>query len=314
MDKSSVLVTGCDTGLGLALCALLPHHGYFVIAICQSEAGQRRTNRVINGEPSTSEGVPRVDSEGWLVGKKGVSYVLDITLINHVELFREQLAKRIANKEIPPLYSVINNAGIWRFSMLTDAFESLESRQAEVNRWREVFETNVIGSLQITTAFAGHLTRSADNLSPRIFFVSSVLDKHSLPGQSAYVASKYAINGLHETLCHELAATDITPIIVKPGPLRNTNLFIRDLNLNEPGLLLNAAGDCRHVAQTILYGLRQRYPKYEYSNFIGTIPFKIAEYVPRKIFVHFVRLVLRKLALLYFTVRRLVFRMNFWRR
>ncbi|GFE54188.1 short-chain dehydrogenase [Babesia ovis] len=307
MVKGSVLVTGCDSGLGLAL-------------LCKTTAGQNVAASVIEGRNIDILSC-RSDCHGGLcLLDKGATYVLDITRLDEVEGFREVLEDKLNNGDLPPLYSIVNNAGIWRFGLTTEAFKSRERRKVAVETWREVLDVNLIGTLQITLALGNLLKSNSNNFAPRIFFISSVLDSHSLPGQGAYVASKFAICGLHETLCHELDG-NIIPIIVKPGALKNTKLFNRDLNVEEPvdvysdgdediikasyRLLLKTGGDCRVVAQTVLYGLEQKYPKYEYSNFVGAIPFKIADYVPRVAFVKLVKLVLQNLALLYFPVRRL---------
>ncbi|GIX62798.1 SDR family oxidoreductase [Babesia caballi] len=319
MYERSVLVTGCDSGLGLALCGLLPRNGHFVIATCRTEEGRLLAFKALNNQPHSADIHPAVDSAGWLLCDGGACHLLDVTSLTAVEEFREDVVRRIANKTFPNLHSLVNNAGIWRFSLLRDTFASAASRQAEIERWKDVLDTNLLGALRMTAAFAGSLAEAADGSKPRVVFISSVLDRHALPGQGAYVASKFALTGLYETLCHELSCTNIVPIIIRPGALRNTKLFHQDLDLDESvqpctpqtesdilkasyRILLNVAGDCNGVAQTVLQALQDKHPKFEYSNVVGSLPFKLAEYVPRGLFVTVVRTVLRNLARLYFGV------------
>lgn len=320
MYKGSIIVTGCDSGLGLSLCRLLPLHDFFVIATCTSVDGQQKAiNALCNSTKCIDIAVS--DSEnGFKICLYGASYVLDITSSMAVEEFQRKVISYVKCNTFPHLYALVNNAGIWRLSVFEDALSSPEKRCREVEMWREVMETNLFGTLRMTLAFASHISSTVSGLQPRILFISSVLDSHSLPGQGAYVTSKFAINGLYESLCHELYAQNIRPIIIRPGALRNTDLFRRDLRLDDPDykvglendkdnltasyrLLLNMAGDCNDVAQHVVRILEDSNPDGRISNITGALPFRIAEYTPRQVFIWLVRTVIYNLAKVYYSIR-----------
>ncbi|CDR94476.1 SHORT-CHAIN DEHYDROGENASES/REDUCTASE FAMILY MEMBER protein, putative [Babesia bigemina] len=315
MHKGSVIITGCDSGLGLALCSLLPRHGYYVLATCLTEEGAEVATAAINGDLDAAHCQLKVQN-GCIECKEGTCFLLDVTSASAVESFCDDVTRRVTATRIPPLYAIVNNAGIWRFGLLQDAFKSPENRLAEVDRWKEVLDTNLLGALRVTLAFANQLHQSTDGCDPRVVFISSVLDRHALPGQGAYVASKFAISGFHETLCHELAGTNIRPVIIRPGALKNTRLFNRDLDRQNAAqtqrlehdadllkasyrVLLHFAGDCNQVALTVLDALQTKEPDSEISNVTGALPFMVAEYLPRRLFVQIVRVVLRNLGWLY---------------
>ncbi|KAK1443392.1 NAD(P)-binding rossmann-fold domains containing protein [Babesia gibsoni] len=316
MFKGSVVITGCDSGLGLALCRILPTHGFFVVATCTSREGIRKALEVLSDENGSDS--DELTASGFCCKRcgNGACYLLDVTSSMDVETFHKDVLHSVRANTYPALYALINNAGIWRFSLLEESFKSAEKRNMEVDMWREVMETNLLGSLRMTLTFVNNLEPNSDGCMPRIIYLSSVLDRHALPGQGAYVASKFATSGLYETMCHELVDKDVKPIIVRPGALRNTKLFHRDLKIDDPDyveqlhkdddlirasyrLLLNVAGDCNSVATTITEILLDRNPRGEYSDVAGSLSFVLADYIPRSIFVRFVRFALYAIGRMY---------------
>jgi len=78
--------------------------------------------------------------------------------------------------------------------------------------FREVIETNVIGTYTLAQLAAAHMPNNG-----RILFVGSVLARFGAPGQAAYSASKHALMGLVRTLALELAPRGIRVNAVNPG-------------------------------------------------------------------------------------------------
>ncbi len=103
---------------------------------------------------------------------------------------------------------VVNNAGFG----VVGAVEEIEEQLA-----RDVFETNFFGLLHVTQAALPHLRAQA---SGHIVNISSVGGIVGFPGFSLYHATKFAVEGLSESLAHELKPLGIHVTIVEPGAFR----------------------------------------------------------------------------------------------
>ena len=105
---------------------------------------------------------------------------------------------------------LVNNAGY-------DLFGSLE--EASIEEIREQFETNFFGVVRTTKAVIPAMRKQG---SGTIVNISSVGGRLGLtPFGTAYHASKFAIEGLTESLRHELADFNINIILVEPGAIRS---------------------------------------------------------------------------------------------
>ena len=82
--------------------------------------------------------------------------------------------------------------------------------------WREQFESNLFGPVELTAALLPAMRRQGHG---RILFNSSVLGYAALPLRGAYNASKFAIEGLVDTLRLELAGSGIEVVLIEPGPI-----------------------------------------------------------------------------------------------
>ena len=100
---------------------------------------------------------------------------------------------------------VINNAGYG----LTGAVEEITEDAA-----REIIDTNFFGTLWTCQAVAPHLRAQR---SGHIVQMSSIAGLTGLPTQGLYAASKFAVEGMSESLGHELASFGITVTLVEPG-------------------------------------------------------------------------------------------------
>ena len=104
------------------------------------------------------------------------------------------------------LDAVVHNAAV----AAGGAFEDLPD--AEVRR---VMETNFFGVLDLTRAL---LPTFRAQRAGRILMVSSDAAFHGEPANSIYCASKWAIEGWVEAICHELDPFGIEVVLVEPGP------------------------------------------------------------------------------------------------
>jgi NAD(P)-dependent dehydrogenase (short-subunit alcohol dehydrogenase family) len=174
----NVLITGCSSGYGRATALHFLERGWNVVATMRT--------------PGKAQGFP--DSERLRL------FPLDVT-------DRASIAEAIRGgiAAFGGLDVVVNNAGIGLFS----AFEATPERTI-----REVFETNTFGVMAVTQAIIPHFR---ERRAGTIVNVTSSVGIAPMPLVSAYVASKFAIEGFTEALSYELAAFGVSAKIVEPG-------------------------------------------------------------------------------------------------
>lgn len=174
---STVLITGCSSGFGLASAKFFLAHGWNVIAAMRSP------------KPMLFEASDRL-----LVA------ALDVTDPNSVS---NAVAEGIARFE--QIDVLVNNAGIGLFS-------ALEATPDEIIR--QVFETNTFGVIATTRTLVPHMRARG---SGTIVNVTSSVGIAPMPLVAIYTASKYAIEGFSESLAYELDAFGVRVKIVEPG-------------------------------------------------------------------------------------------------
>ncbi|KDN16917.1 SDR family NAD(P)-dependent oxidoreductase [Amycolatopsis rifamycinica] len=113
-----------------------------------------------------------------------------------------------AAAEFGSLDVLVNNAGYGHFGMVEELTE--EEVRAEL-------ETNFFGTLWLTQAALPIMRRQGRG---RIIQVTSEGGIRAFPGIGAYHASKWAVEGLSESLRQEVAALGIDVICLEPGPYR----------------------------------------------------------------------------------------------
>lgn len=101
---------------------------------------------------------------------------------------------------------VVNNAGYGLFCPLEDVPEK-EARQ--------IVETNLLGSLWVIQAVLPYLRRQGHG---HMIQISSIAGLLALPGMAMYNATKWAVEGMVETLAQEVKAFGINVTLVEPGP------------------------------------------------------------------------------------------------
>lgn len=100
---------------------------------------------------------------------------------------------------------LVNNAGIAGFG----ALETLHD-----NTIRSVMETNFFGTVDLTRAV---LPVMREQSGGRIVFVTSLAGRFGVPGETAYSASKFALEGLAEGLAYEVKRFGIQISLIEPG-------------------------------------------------------------------------------------------------
>ena len=82
--------------------------------------------------------------------------------------------------------------------------------------FREIFETNLFGQIDLTNRLLPAMRAAGRG---RVVMVSSVLGLVAAPWRGAYMASKFALEGMTDTLRLELAGSGIHVVLIEPGPI-----------------------------------------------------------------------------------------------
>ncbi|WP_431298394.1 SDR family NAD(P)-dependent oxidoreductase [Tabrizicola sp. BL-A-41-H6] len=180
MAAKSILITGCSSGIGLDAARTLHKRGWQVFATCRSEADCER----LRGEGLDSFRLDYADE------------------VNLAEAVDTVLARTGGT-----LDAVFNNGAF----ACPGAVEDLPR-----GALREIFEVNLFGYHDLTRRLIPVMRRQGHG---RIINCSSVLGLVGARWRGAYVATKFAMEGLSDVLRIEMHGTGIDVILIEPGPI-----------------------------------------------------------------------------------------------
>ncbi len=178
----SVLITGCSSGIGQSTARALRELGYRVFATARKP-----------------EDVERLRSEGY------ESLALDLSSSESIGAAVDEVLEATAGS----LYGLFNNGAYGQ----PGAVEDLRTQVL-----REQFESNFFGWHELTCRVLPVMRRQGHG---RIIQNSSVLGLVALKYRGAYNATKFALEGLSDTLRMELAGTGIYLSLIEPGPVQS---------------------------------------------------------------------------------------------
>ena len=191
---ATILITGCNSGFGLAGALAFARNGDDVYATMRNPDKAGPLRQV-------------VEQEGLKIHIK----TLDVTQpTTFGELVRQVI------DEAGRIDVLVNNAGVLR----AGAFEDL-SEQAI----REVMETNFFGPLLLTRQVLPHMRKQKEGY---IIMMSSLSGIAGLAGDVSYTGSKFALEGATEALRHEIDRWGIKVALVQAA-LYATNIFTPNL-------------------------------------------------------------------------------------
>lgn len=183
--KPVAVVTGASSGIGEATTKVLAAQGFHVVAVA------RRADRI--------------NALAAEVGGTGV--VADVTKDEDVAA----LAHRLDRVDV-----LINNAG--------GAKGLAPVADADMEHWRWMWETNVLGTLRVTRALLPKLIESGDGL---IVTVTSIAALEIYDGGAGYTAAKHAQGALHRTLRGELLGKPVRLTEIAPGAVETEFSLVR---------------------------------------------------------------------------------------
>jgi NAD(P)-dependent dehydrogenase (short-subunit alcohol dehydrogenase family) len=186
----SVVITGASTGIGWATAKLLLDRGFRVFGSVRKQADADRLKNEF--------------------GANFTPLMFDVTDEAAVLAAARQVRAALGGETLTGL---VNNAGV------AVAGPVLE---LSADQFRRQMDVNVIGPIIATQAFGPLLGSDPALKGPRgrIVMISSVGGKNGNPLMSAYCASKFAIEGLSESLRREMMLFGIDVIIIAPGAVK----------------------------------------------------------------------------------------------
>lgn len=180
--QKTILITGCSSGIGYCCAKGLAHRGWRVIASCRRP-----------------EDVLRLQQEGL--------ECLQIDVADADSLRRgAEAALALCDGRLDALF---NNAGYGQPGAAEDI-----GRAA----MRSQFETNLFGAWELTNLLLPAMRRAGQG---RVLFNSSILGFAAMRYRAAYNASKYAMEGLCDSLRLELAGSGVSVSLIEPGPIES---------------------------------------------------------------------------------------------
>lgn len=180
MTQKSIMITGCSSGIGYDAAHTLAKRGWRVFATCRKE-----------------EDCERLRGEG-----------LESLLLDHAdEASMETALSEILTRTGGTLDALFNNGAY----AIPGAVEDLPT-----DALRTIFETNFFGYHHLTRLVLPVMRKQGHG---RVIHNSSVLGFASLPWRGAYVSTKFALEGLMDTLRLEMRDQPIDIILIEPGPI-----------------------------------------------------------------------------------------------
>lgn len=178
----SILITGCSSGIGHHCAHALRNRGWRVFATARDSAD-----------------VARLEAEGLEALQLDVTDSLSI----------ETAVSTILQRTHGTLDALFNNAGYGQ----PGAVEDLPREAMKLQ-----FDTNVFGPLELTNRLLPVMRKQGHG---RIVFNSSVLGYAAMRMRGAYNSSKFALEGLADTLRLELYGSGIDVVLIEPGPIES---------------------------------------------------------------------------------------------
>jgi NAD(P)-dependent dehydrogenase (short-subunit alcohol dehydrogenase family) len=180
------VVTGSSSGIGLATSLALARNGYLTYATMRNLAKRNSFESIADKQHLPIRVVQ-----------------LDVTDENSIKSAIESILSEAGRIDL-----LVNNAGY----VLTGAFEDIG-----INEIKALYETNVFGVIRVTQAVLPIMRKQG---SGRIINISSGAGRIGYPGGSAYVSSKFALEGLSESMAYEIEQFGIRTVLVEPGFVR----------------------------------------------------------------------------------------------
>lgn len=189
LDKVAI-VTGSSSGIGLDTSLALAREGYHTFATMRNLS---KKNNVLETAKKEKLNIEVIE--------------LDVDKEDSIEAAINTIYQKTGRIDV-----LVNNAGWALFGTVEDV---------PIEQFKEQFETNFFGIVRIIQKVAPIMRRQKEG---KIVNISSVAGRIGFPGSPAYISSKFALEGLSESLRYELGQFGVHVIIIEPGVIK-TNIF-----------------------------------------------------------------------------------------
>ena len=223
MEKQSIaVVTGSSTGIGFETSLLLARNGFYTYATMRDRLKTDKIEKIANKENLPLE-------------------VLSMDVDND-DSVRNAIHKIIDEKK--KIDILVNNAGYGLFGALEDI---------SIEEIKKQFETNLFGAIRTIKEVLPTMREQKNGI---IINISSIAGVVGIPAECIYVSTKFALEGLTESISYELQPYGIKVVIIEPGVI-NTN-FVPNIKFPKP--------IDNKLQQPLLKEEEKEEPKVNYSN------------------------------------------------
>lgn len=245
-SKRTVLVTGCSSGIGLATCHVLSRNNFMTYGTVRNLSKAKKIQDLMNMDDLSLK-ILRLDVNDNQSIKLTVKKILNDT--GRIDV-------------------LINNAGYGMFGPI----EEITTQEI-----KKQFETNFFGAIRLIKAIVPIMRKQGNGT---IVNISSMVGRFGVPLNSAYVSSKFAVEGLSESISFELEEFGIRVIVIEPGVVKSDffhNVKVKGMNLESPyhelmerrvnfldKAMKNSLTCSYDVASIILEALNSKDPKFRY--------------------------------------------------
>ena len=200
MQKIAI-VTGSSSGIGLETSVALAKDGYHTYATMRDVSKSSNLKEIVEKENLSIEITE-----------------LDVDKENSID---SAIKKIISDKGRIDI--LVNNAGYGLFGCVEDI---------TIQEVKEQFQTNFFSVVSLVQKVAPIMRKQGSGI---IVNVSSVAGRIGFPGSPAYIASKFALEGLSESMRYELSPYGVKTVIIEPGAIRTNFMKNTKRSTEKPG-------------------------------------------------------------------------------
>jgi short-subunit dehydrogenase len=212
----TAVITGASSGVGKSLAIQLSDAGYKVVLAARSE--------------------DKLNAIAEEIQKMGGNCLVVPTDVSQPEQINNLKDRTL---EYGDVFVVINNAGLGKFCKIEDV--TLED-------WNRQLDVNLRATFLVSQAFIPGMKQRKKGT---LVFMNSVAGKKGYPYSAAYVASKYGMRGLADSLREELREDNIKVISIHPGAVDTPFWDGAGVNFPREEML-----DTNTLAQSIVHAIQ----------------------------------------------------------